>query len=176
MTNQTDEQMTSNLDELERYVRNGSRASGFVVEGIYIEWQDLIKLAREGLKLREACPLIHTHCATCGIAIGVNGLCGCPDNRVHPIATIHKDAISTLTAELDSLRADKERLDWLEAHFGYGLINDDNGHWAISFDGIQSVGGGEEPADLQTNFYIEASKFSNSARECIDAARKDKSV
>lgn len=69
---------------------------------------------------------------------------------------------------------DTERIDWLARITDKGacpaLINDDNGHWAISFEGIQSCPTGDEPEDIQTAFYIEAKDWKNSIREAIDDA------
>ena len=35
------------------------------------------------------------------------------------------------------------------------LINDDNGHWALAFDGMQNVPMGDEPCDIDTCFFVE---------------------
>ena len=35
------------------------------------------------------------------------------------------------------------------------LINDDNGHWALAFDGVQNVPMNSEPCDIQTTFFVE---------------------
>jgi hypothetical protein len=43
-----------------------------------------------------------------------------------------------------STRTDTERLDWIEANFGIALLDDDNGHWAVSGSGMQNVPEGEE--------------------------------
>lgn len=34
------------------------------------------------------------------------------------------------------------------------LLFDDNGHWALSFEGAQSVAYGDEPMDVSTTFFI----------------------
>jgi hypothetical protein len=47
------------------------------------------------------------------------------------------------------------------------LINDDNGHWAVSSDGFQNVPKGEEPGDIETHFYIEAHEWRNSPKEAL---------
>lgn len=50
-----------------------------------------------------------------------------------------------------------------------GLVNDDNGHWAVSGSGMQSVPMGDEPIDvIQTTFYIEAAQWEPSIREAIE--------
>jgi len=69
---------------------------------------------------------------------------------------------------------DTDRLNWLEAQteIGHcpGLINDDNGHWAVSFEGSQNCPQGDEPCDIATNFFVEADNWYSSIREAIDAA------
>lgn len=65
---------------------------------------------------------------------------------------------------------DTERLNWLDSQDGVGLINDDNGHWAVSFAGFQNVPEGDKPADIFTSFSIEARDWKPSVREAIDAA------
>jgi len=65
---------------------------------------------------------------------------------------------------------DTERIDWLEAQFGCALVNDDNAHWTVAFDGMQNVPEGEGPCDIATSFFIEADRWANSVREAIDAA------
>ena len=65
---------------------------------------------------------------------------------------------------------DTERLDWLESHFGFGLISDDNGHWAVAGDGVQTCPDGPEPQEIDTTFFVEADKWKDSVREAIDEA------
>jgi len=68
---------------------------------------------------------------------------------------------------------DTQRLDWLEEQVNKGacpgLINDDNGHWAVSFNGMQNAVAGEQTADVWTAFHIEAHEWRNTIREAIDA-------
>jgi hypothetical protein len=64
---------------------------------------------------------------------------------------------------------DTERLDWLSTQDGYALVSDDGGRWAVVTDGMQNVPD-DEPADIQTMFFIEAAKWKPSVREAIDAA------
>lgn len=68
---------------------------------------------------------------------------------------------------------DTERLDWLEqqTHGGAcpGLVYDDNGHWAVAFDGVQNVVTGP-PQDVSTAFFVQASQWRTTIREAIDAA------
>ena len=70
---------------------------------------------------------------------------------------------------------DTERLDWLEKIVNEGscpaLVNDDNGHWALVFDGTQNVVSGDQPQDVATSFWIETHQWRNTAREAIDSAR-----
>ena len=68
---------------------------------------------------------------------------------------------------------DTERLDWLEAQTKKGacpaLLNDDNGHWAVSFEGIQNCPD-DGPCDISTAFFVDAGHWHNTIREAIDAA------
>ena len=68
---------------------------------------------------------------------------------------------------------DTERLDYLESITKEGscpgLINDDNGHWAVAEDGVQNCPMGDEPVDIQTTFFIEAKDWHPTIREAIDA-------
>ena len=68
---------------------------------------------------------------------------------------------------------DTERIDWLEAYAKQGgcpaLLNDDNGHWAVSATGVQDMPNGDEAADISTSFFVEAGEWRNSVREAIDA-------
>lgn len=69
-------------------------------------------------------------------------------------------------------RSDTEMLDALERLVDKGacpgIVNDDNGHWAVSDEGTQNVVFGEHPEDVQTSFFVEASKFRSSIREAIE--------
>lgn len=70
----------------------------------------------------------------------------------------------------DKLRTDTERLSWLENEFGCGLISDDNGHWACSYDGIQSVCGDDISVDVETSFFVPKDMWFDTIREALDAA------
>jgi hypothetical protein len=69
---------------------------------------------------------------------------------------------------------DTDRLNWIEQLAEQGccpaLINDDNGHWAVSFSNIQNVPKGPEPEDVDTTFFVDAKEWKNSIREAIDFA------
>lgn len=43
------------------------------------------------------------------------------------------------------------------SEFGFcpNLLNDDNGHWAVVYDGFQTLAYGDEPCDVQSSFYVE---------------------
>ena len=47
------------------------------------------------------------------------------------------------------------------------LLNDDNGHWAITCDGYQNVVFGDEPEDVETSFFVEAKQWRNTPREAL---------
>lgn len=68
---------------------------------------------------------------------------------------------------------DTERLDWLEKMADEGMapaiLYDDNGHWAMVFDGIASISASEEPSDWSGSYGVEAHQWKPTAREAIDA-------
>jgi len=47
------------------------------------------------------------------------------------------------------------------------LLNDDNGHWAVTCDGYQNVVFGDEPADVETSFFVVAKDWKNTPREAL---------
>jgi len=47
------------------------------------------------------------------------------------------------------------------------LLNDDNGHWAVTGDGYQNVVCGDEPEDVETTFYVEAAEWKNTPKEAL---------
>lgn len=70
---------------------------------------------------------------------------------------------------------DTQRLDWLEEQFGCALVNDDNGHWALVFDGIQNLPVGKRTQDIASTFYIEKKHWRQTVRKAIDRAMRDAS-
>lgn len=66
------------------------------------------------------------------------------------------------------MRTDTERLDALEKiGNGIGLIEDDNGYWAVGTDGHQNIRFSQDE-DLETVHWIEAKMFRRTIREAID--------
>jgi hypothetical protein len=47
------------------------------------------------------------------------------------------------------------------------LINDDNGHWAVTSEGYQNVIMRDELEDVESNFFIEAKEWKNTPREAL---------
>jgi len=47
------------------------------------------------------------------------------------------------------------------------LLNDDNGHWAMTFEGFQSLPSGEDPEDIQTSFWIEKAQWHDDIIEAL---------
>ena len=71
---------------------------------------------------------------------------------------------------------DKDRIDWLEKQAkdgcSPGLVNGDNGHWAVSMTGFQNAVCGRKAQDVQTTFCVAAKEWRRSVRAAIDAAMK----
>ena len=69
---------------------------------------------------------------------------------------------------------DTERINWLEEQANNGacpaLLNDDNGHWAVSFEGLQNCPEDSNPCDINTAFFVETGDWKDSIREAIDCA------
>lgn len=47
------------------------------------------------------------------------------------------------------------------------LLNDDNGHWAVKFDGFQNVPMTDSVEDISTTFFIEAADWKDSIYEAL---------
>ena len=47
-----------------------------------------------------------------------------------------------------------------------GLVNDDDGHWAVSESGTQNCPP-KTPADIVTNFFVKKKEWKNSVREAL---------
>jgi len=48
------------------------------------------------------------------------------------------------------------------------LLNDDNGHWAVTGDAYQNVVSGDEPEDVETSFFVEAKYWKKTPREALN--------
>jgi len=48
------------------------------------------------------------------------------------------------------------------------ILYDDNGHFAITCDGIQTISYGDEPVDVETSFYIEKEHWFSTIREALN--------
>lgn len=69
--------------------------------------------------------------------------------------------------------SDTDLINYLEKSFGYGLISDDNGHFALVFDGFQNVPMTKHPCDIESIFFIKKGKWKGSVRTAIKAAMKE---
>ena len=71
---------------------------------------------------------------------------------------------------------DTELLDWLEDQVKHGacpgIINDDDGQWAVSFEGFQNVPM-KTPADISTTFFVEKKDWCKTIRAAIIKAIKN---
>lgn len=71
------------------------------------------------------------------------------------------------------MRTDKELLDgleWLVEHGDCpGIINDDDGHWAVSGTGTQDVVFEYGPQSIHTSFFVKKEEWRDTIREAIEA-------
>ena len=86
------------------------------------------------------------------------------------------EAFLRVLEEALRLRADQERLDWLDARgMGIAIVHDDEDAWIVSGDGMQSLRSTLEPGDAWSTTIIvgpeDFGDFRGSVREAIDAAR-----
>lgn len=81
-----------------------------------------------------------------------------------------------LEKEVDQIISDHNKaaaIDWLEEQFGCALVNDDNGHWAVTWNGMQNVVSGDEPQEVETTFFISANEWHNTVMEAIAFVQED---
>jgi hypothetical protein len=83
-----------------------------------------------------------------------------------------KAAIAALLQENGTLKQRVAELDWLANQSGAALINDDQGSWAVAFDGQQSLSS-EPPDDCQTMFFIEKRRWKLTISEAIQYAMRE---
>lgn len=53
------------------------------------------------------------------------------------------------------------------------LLNDDNGRWAVSFRGKQSLIAGDTPADVECTYFIEAKFWKSTIKEALVFSLKE---
>lgn len=74
--------------------------------------------------------------------------------------------------------SDTELLDWLEEKVKTGscpgVINDDYGHWVVSFEGVQNCPM-KSPADISTSFFVKKKDWCKTIRKAIIKAIEDDS-
>lgn len=103
-------------------------------------------------------------CSTCPKFWRVSGGCVCRETQM---PTSEEGAICVPWCR--EAAADATRLSRLQTHGnGIGIIHDDNGKWGVGSDGFQSIRTKEDPADLETRFYIESHCFRKGIRDAID--------
>lgn len=47
------------------------------------------------------------------------------------------------------------------------LLNDDDGRWAVAFDGFQDVVMGDEAQDINTSFFVESKQWHSNIRQAL---------
>ena len=86
------------------------------------------------------------------------------DNKVDVLSEKIMDIIKQFIDELD--------FDFVMQQLSYlgecpNLLNDDNGNWAVTGQGFQSVASGDEPEDVEMHFMVEASLWKPTPREAL---------
>jgi len=75
---------------------------------------------------------------------------------------------------------DTEMLDFLQKACKkgacLGLINDDNGHWAVSDSGTQNVPKSRDPEDIDTTFFVFKGEWKDSIRKAIRDYAKENPI
>jgi len=64
----------------------------------------------------------------------------------------------------------KQLEDWVAIGFAPQLVYDDNGHWALTFDGIQQVPLGDEAISLTMVHFVEKEWWTDSPEAAISNA------
>lgn len=67
---------------------------------------------------------------------------------------------------------DKDRIDYLQRAVGACLASDDQGFWAVSTSGMNSVSS-NPPADWSATLFVEKEQWKKSVRAAIDRAIAD---
>ena len=70
------------------------------------------------------------------------------------------------------INRDTKRLTWLQRQQGCALVSDDQGHWAVVSDGMQTLSA-SPPDDVRTTFFIEKHQWRKTIRRAIDAAMRE---
>jgi len=47
------------------------------------------------------------------------------------------------------------------------LLNDDNGYWAVTGEGFQNVVIGDEPSNVNLNFFVQAKEWKSTPKEAL---------
>ena len=99
----------------------------------------------------------------------------------------HDEKYEEFTPKIDGYERDitdlmKQNFDGLEFEFVLdqlsclgacpNVLNDDNGHWAVTADGYQNVVTGD-PKDVETSFFVRAEDWRNTPREALKHFMED---
>lgn len=53
------------------------------------------------------------------------------------------------------------------------LVFDDNGHWALTMEGIQTMTGSDDPVDVNMTMHVQADQWRDTIPDAVHAAIKD---
>ena len=77
----------------------------------------------------------------------------------------HKDILAKTKNE--ELSVEQALQELCEIGYCPNLLNDDDGRWAVAFDGVQDVVMDDEAQDISTSFFVEAKKWSLNIRQAL---------
>lgn len=88
----------------------------------------------------------------------------------------HDQQIDTLSAGIQSLltvNVNTLPFEFILHHLSklgicVNVLNDDNGHWAVTGDGYQSLAGEDTPCDIETHFWVGARHWKADLREALE--------
>lgn len=57
--------------------------------------------------------------------------------------------------------------DWASQGYCPALLYDDNGHWTVSFDGIQNIPRGENPVVTDSTFFVDKDSWKDTVIDAV---------
>jgi hypothetical protein len=89
------------------------------------------------------------------------------DDELKQIDAISDEIVNYIKSHFEFLSFDFIMEELSKLGWCPNLLNDDNGHWAISCKGIQNVVFGDEPEDVHTTVFVEAKYWKKTPKEAL---------